>query len=116
MTATLTPAPLDTSQALVTPDSASQYCLSRHSSACAAWAMKRPGPRQQAARTSTSRADAAARSGGAARAVKCRSRSSEAQGDAVKKVLLTGGGSGRPSAGELPQPFQDAPPDEPAGS
>ena len=38
ITATLTLAPLETSQALVMPDSASQYCLSRQSSACAAGA------------------------------------------------------------------------------
>src|SRR4051812_44761431 len=115
MTATLTPAPFDTSQALVMPESASQYSLSRHSSALAGGAVKRPAHRQHAARRTATTAAAARDTGGLEAGVECIGLT-DAQRDAVEDVVLTCGGRGNPPAAQLPHPVQDAAPYQSPGT
>src|SRR6478735_6926898 len=135
ITATLTPAPLETSQALVMPDSASQYSLSRHESAWAgaakvSAAVDAPPARAKAINAEAVRrpvalviqvlsADAPAaraRAGAQLLGKTSGAGSSDAEGNSVKNIVFAAHGRGDAPAGDLGQALQDPPPDQAAGA
>src|SRR5688572_24811621 len=126
ITATFTPAPLETSQAFVIPASLSQYCLSRQVSACAAGAVAMVAAATPPASTADSRAETVRRSRAVALviqdpilggAVPCQlSGSADAQGNSVKNIVLAGGGRNDLSPGEFAHLDENAAPDEGAGT